>query len=426
MSRNISPLVNTDTVEEWFGKTNLLIDMAADTVTIGDGEINTGNIVLNGNMSAIELSANVLNVGDELLDTIEVNAGLILNTAKEFSFSINNAGTPNPDGQKISFEFQNSPRWSMGVFNADFSSFGIKNNDLNYDMTVTTNETGQGTLSGTNLVIDRNILPAAIDSNTTGSAATCGKWEVARTIRFATGDVTGEFTVDGSQNVENIVLNVADNSHLHAISNVDGLQAALNAKQTTDPALESITTLGDQFGILVRTSVNKIEPKVITPGDGIAIVNGGGVGGTPTIAHADTSSASVPENSGATFIQNIGFDGFGHVTQVQSEAVPVSQTYVSAQRDITGGATASIPHGLGARPFLVEGVLICTDSDLGYDVGTMIPLSGCDTTDITIFATASNIGFRCKNIVEIRIVNTQGQLTAINNTKWKLVIKGVL
>lgn len=426
MSRNISPLVNTDTVEEWFGKTNLLIDMAEDTVTLGDGEINTGNIVLNGNMSAIELSANALNVTDELLDTIQVNAGAIFNTAKEFSLSLNNAGTPNADGQKISFEFQNSARWTMGVVNADFSSFAIKNNDLNYDVTLTTNETGQGTLSGTNLVIDRDILPAAIDSNTTGNAATCGKWTVARTVRFATGDVTGEFVIDGSQNIENIVLNVADNSHRHAISNVEGLQEALNAKQTTDPALESVTNLGDQFGILVRTSVNKIEPKVITPGDGIAIINGGGVGGTPTIAHADTSSASSPENSGATFIQNIGFDGFGHVTQVQSEPVPVSSTYVSAERDLQGGASASIPHGLGARPFLVEGVLICKDSDLGYSVGDMIPLSGCDTSDITVFASATNIGFRCKNIIEIRLVNTQGQLTALNNTKWKLVIKGVL
>lgn len=54
------------------------------------------------------------------------------------------------------------------------------------------------------------------------------KWTTARTLSL-TGDVTGNVSFDGSANV-NITTTVADDSHNHVISNVDGLQAALDSK----------------------------------------------------------------------------------------------------------------------------------------------------------------------------------------------------
>ena len=426
MSRNITPIASTDTVEEWFDKTNLMIDAIQDAVTIGDAEINTGNVVLSGNITALEVNVGAINVADEINNSIEFNAALLLESPEENPIRLNNSDTPNADGQKISFDFQNTKRWEIGVLDQQYASFGIKNVDRNYSLTVTTNESGTGTMSGTNVTIDKSLLPTIIDSNTTGDAGTCTKWKTPRIITFETGDVTGEFTLDGSQNVQNVVLNVKDNSHRHEISNVEGLFDELNAKQNTDAALNSITQLGDQFGILVRTSATQITPKVIAPGDGIAITNGGGVSGTPTIAHAQTSTITSPENTGSTFIQNLGFDKFGHVTTIASAKVPVSTTYVSGLRAITGGASADIAHGLGARPFMVEGFLICEDADAGYAVGDMINLASTATTDVTVYANTTKIGFRCKNIVDIKVVNTQGQLVSIANTKWKLVIKGVL
>lgn len=54
------------------------------------------------------------------------------------------------------------------------------------------------------------------------------KLTAARTIALS-GDVSGSTTFDGSGNVT-ITATVADDSHNHVISNVDGLQAALNGK----------------------------------------------------------------------------------------------------------------------------------------------------------------------------------------------------
>ena len=82
-------------------------------------------------------------------------------------------------------------------------------------------------------IINDSYLPNTITSDITGNAATATKLATARTISL-TGDVTGNVSFDGSVNVS-ITATVADDSHNHVISNVDGLQAALDSKanQTT-------------------------------------------------------------------------------------------------------------------------------------------------------------------------------------------------
>ena len=55
------------------------------------------------------------------------------------------------------------------------------------------------------------------------------KWTTARTLSL-TGDVTGSVSWDGSGNAS-ITTTIADDSHNHVISNIDGLQSALDGKQ---------------------------------------------------------------------------------------------------------------------------------------------------------------------------------------------------
>lgn len=62
------------------------------------------------------------------------------------------------------------------------------------------------------------------------SATAADKLKTARAISL-TGDATGSADFDGSEAI-NIAVTVADDSHNHIISNVDGLQDALNAKAT--------------------------------------------------------------------------------------------------------------------------------------------------------------------------------------------------
>ena len=68
-------------------------------------------------------------------------------------------------------------------------------------------------------------------SSVGGAATSANKLAAARTISL-TGDVSGSTSFDGSGNVS-ITTTVADDSHNHVISNVDGLQSALDGKSAT-------------------------------------------------------------------------------------------------------------------------------------------------------------------------------------------------
>ena len=67
-----------------------------------------------------------------------------------------------------------------------------------------------------------------IQTSITGNATSATKLATARTISIS-GDATGSALFDGTAN-SNIVLTIADDSHNHVISNVDGLQTALDNK----------------------------------------------------------------------------------------------------------------------------------------------------------------------------------------------------
>lgn len=68
------------------------------------------------------------------------------------------------------------------------------------------------------------------------------KLTTARTIALS-GDVSGSTTFDGSGNVT-ITTAVADDSHNHIISNVDGLQNALNYRLTYNDVLQTTNPFG--------------------------------------------------------------------------------------------------------------------------------------------------------------------------------------
>lgn len=145
------------------------------------------------------------------------------------------------------------------------------------------------------------------NQNTTGNAATATKLATARTIGLS-GDVSGSVSFDGSANAT-ITAVVADDSHNHVIGNIDGLQAALDAK-----ADDSTT---------------------ISAGGGLT--GGGSIGANRTISHADTSSVGNVNNSGNTFIQDLTFDGYGHVTAVASGTVSLPSVYDATIGVLAGG-----------------------------------------------------------------------------------------
>ena len=94
---------------------------------------------------------------------------------------------------------------------------------------------GTGSFTGAstgNLTVSTGTLVANLEGNVTGAvtgnADTATALATARTIGLS-GDVSGSASFDGSANIT-ISATVADDSHNHVISNVDGLQTALDTK----------------------------------------------------------------------------------------------------------------------------------------------------------------------------------------------------
>ena len=128
--------------------------------------------------------------------------------------------------------------------------------------------------------------------------------------------------------------------HGHAISDVTGLQTALDGKVDDSQVLTNVPSgavftdttysVGDgglteiNFTSARSSKLNGIEAgatadQTITAGSGLS---GGGTGNV-TLSHADTSSQSSVNNSGTTFIQDITLDTYGHVTGIGSASVTI-------------------------------------------------------------------------------------------------------
>ena len=196
-------------------------------------------------------------------------------------------------------------------------------------LTGTTFSIGQDVATSANVTF--NQVTAAIIGNVTGNvtgdvtgnADTATALETARTIQLS-GDVTGSATFDGSANI-NITAAVQDDSHNHVISNVDGLQAALDAKA------DDTTTITAGNGLTGGGSIGVNRTLNVGAGSGISVT-------ADAVAHADTSTQASVNNSGRTYIHDITLDGFGHVTGLTSATETVTDTTYTAGAglDLTG------------------------------------------------------------------------------------------
>ena len=225
MSRNLSQITNQNTFGVWKTRTNDIINVLTDVVTIGDSETNTGNVVIAGDVTATgklfidtlqETSSNVSNI-------ITVNANLNVDGNVIVAQPVSTVG-------KIEFQSANTATWKIET-SADHSSIDIKKG-TKYLRVTNPNGNTDGQITGANIKLDLDLLPATgtIGLATTGNAATATAWENSRTVTFATGAVTGNFSIDGSADVSNVVLAVDGDEVTVPNANVTGLDTLLNAK----------------------------------------------------------------------------------------------------------------------------------------------------------------------------------------------------
>ena len=157
----------------------------------------------------------------------------------------------------------------------------------------------------------------------------------------------------------------------------------------------------------------------VTAGGGIT---GGGTSGAVTVSHADTSAQGSVNNSGATVIQDVTLDTYGHVTALGSKtltaadvgAITGNQT-ITLSGDLSGSGTTSINAQIasgvvGATELNVTGNgttaqflrsdgdgsftwATPTDTNTTYSAGTALDLSGTTfNVDLSELSTSTTNG----------------------------------
>lgn len=183
-------------------------------------------------------------------------------------------------------------------------------------------------------------LLKTVDGSGSGlEAETATKLSTARTIAL-TGDVTGTVNFDGSANVS-ITTTVSDDSHNHVISNVDGLQAALDSKAPLESPTftgvpsaptAAVTTNTTQLATTAFVNAeiaNDAVPRVASTDNAIVRFDGlTGVVQNSDVIIGDDGNLLLTSGTGAL---GYGVGAGGSVTQLTSKSTAVTLNKPSGQ-----------------------------------------------------------------------------------------------
>lgn len=108
---------------------------------------------------------------------------------------------------------------------------------------------------------------------------------------------------------------------------------------------------------------------------------------------------------------------------------PLGVQFTSAEQTITASGSASMAHGLGNIPSLVQLRVICKVADQGYSIGdeVFVPMASADPathSGVGVLVDASNITVRyASGSVFLLPHKTTGSVSYITNSSWKLIVR---
>ena len=220
-------------------------------VSITDGVVAIGQAV--GTTSDVTFNNTVVN-GNLTVNgtTTTVNTETLNLADNQIVLNSNETGTPTQNGgieiergtatNKTLVWNEADDKWTVGseTFVAGTFEGALSGAVTGNATTATTLQTAR-TIGGVSFNGSSNInLPGvntAGNQNTSGNAATATALATSRTISL-TGDVSGSASFNGTANAT-ITATIADDSHNHVISNVDGLQTALDSKYVASTQTEA-------------------------------------------------------------------------------------------------------------------------------------------------------------------------------------------
>ena len=301
---------------------NLILDSTGGTVNVNDNLTISGNLTVQGTTTAVDSTVSTI------VDPILSIGGSIGGT---------NPGTDDNKDRGIEFKYFSGTA-KTGFFGFDDST--------GFFTFIPDGTNASEVFSGTVGVIDATRI--------TGSASS---WTNARTVTFATGDVTGSFSIDGSANVSNVALTIAADSVAlgtdttgNYVSNVQasgsGISIIGSAAENATLTVNSNATATNTVSTLVfRDSSGNFSAGTITATTFS--------GNATTATTAGSAGTSVTAGSAGTAV-NAGFAGAA-TTATSAGSAGTSVTAGSAGTSVSAGTAGTATNAGSAGTSVTAG-----------------------------------------------------------------------
>ncbi len=308
----------------------VLVNAAGDSASFGATNIPNASLT----NSTIGLGSSTLSLGS----TYSTITGLTLIAATTFSGNATTATTAGSAGTAVN-------AGSAGT-SVSAGTAGTATNAGSAGTSVSAGTAGTATNAGSaGTSVTAGAAGTAVNAGAAGTAVNAGaagKWLASRTVTFATGDVTGSFSIDGSADVSNVALTIGANS------------VALGTDTTGNYAAS-----------------------VATSGNGISTIGTAGEGTAFTI---DSNATSSNTNSTLVFRDAAGLFAAAGATfgSVQIDLVDRTVTTSTGNLilDSTGGTVNVNDNLTVAGNLTVQGTTTAVDSTVSTIVDPIVSIGG--------------------------------------------------
>lgn len=351
------------------------IGHSTSEVTIADNLTVSGDLTVNGDTTTISTTNTV--VTDKLF---ELGNGVTGSPSGDAGIIIERGAS---DNAIIAWD-ESEDKFVVGTTTATGASTG--------DLSITT-----GTLLAN--------IEGDVTGDLTGNADTASAWSTARTVTFATGDVTGSFSIVGSADVSNVALTIGtgtvEGSMLNA-NTVDDSTLALSSNQLivkdSGVSLAKLADL-DNMRVIGNVSGSSATPSAITINDTDDMSDASattlatsesikayvdsqfssGAGDTITIGNSRSNSTSISAGT----LMTIQDDGSSTTVATemgnQRNILGVLTTAITGLTPATTSSTDAIIHSAVGKPVYVR--FNSNDTISASDVGSDVYLSHAVTTN---------------------------------------------
>ena len=226
-----------------------------------------------------------------------------------------------------------------------------------------------------------------------GGATTSARWQTSRTVSFATGDVTGSFSIDGSADVSNVALTIAANSVALGTDTTGQYASTIAISGNGITATSAAGDDGTAYTIYSSaTSANTASAIVQRDGSGnftagtiTASLSGLATSSNKVGITSNNSSSALPITYADVYQPYTGLGSTITISAIANTGAIIATTFIG---NLSGTAVTATHYGSGAN---LSGVITSVTASTGINVTGSGAITVGNTGVLSLQGTANQV-----------------------------------